>query len=66
MKRSEGFQDGGAAPRIDQANLLQIMGTIKRLGGQLMDVGMWTERMAFAKMSPTELARKHLNSTSKE
>ena len=66
MKRSEGFQDGGKMPLVEQANLLQILGTIKRLGGQLMNVSMWTERMALAKMSPTELARKHLNSNSKE
>ena len=57
--RNEGFQDGGEQP--EQANIAQILATIRRLSGSLMNMGLWTERMAFSKMTPTELARMHLN-----
>jgi len=61
--RKEGFQDGGDKP--EQANIAKILATIKRLGGSLMNVSTWTERMALSQMTPTELARKHLNSLNK-
>jgi flagellar basal body-associated protein FliL len=57
--RKEGFLDSSEQP--EQANIAQILGTIRRLSGNLMNMGLWTERMAFTKMTPTDLARMHLN-----
>ena len=63
MKRHEGFQDGGTQP--PQANISQIMATIRRLASSLSNLGTWKERIALAKMTPVELARMHLKSTDK-
>jgi hypothetical protein len=64
MKRHEGFQDGGTQPP-PQANISQIMATIRRLASSLSNLGTWKERIALAKMTPVELARMHLKSTDK-
>jgi hypothetical protein len=42
--------------------LTSVMKPIRRLSSQLMDVGIWKERFEMAKMTPTELARRHLQS----
>lgn len=58
-RRAEGFQDSVEPPT--QADLGKILSTIRRLGSSLMDMNVWKERIAFSQMTPTELARAHLN-----
>lgn len=71
--RKEGFR----STKVDQVepeermspeqfsyNLLQtVKGPILRLGKQLTDINTWKDRLALAKLSPVELARKNLQST---
>lgn len=45
--------------------LTSVMKPIRRLSSRLMDVGMWRERIEMAKMTPAELARRHLLSERK-
>lgn len=67
----EGFS---ASPNIDVENpltpqqfsyglLTSVMKPIRRLSAQLTDLGMWKERFEMARMTPTELARRHLQAT---
>lgn len=71
--RKEGFsddQDGDAEnpltpQQLSYTVLTSVMKPIRRLSSRLMDVGMWKERIEMAKMTPAELARRHLLSEKK-
>ena len=60
-QKTEGFVENEKI-EIPQANISQIMGTIQRLSSSFMDMNMWSERVSMSQMTPTELARKYLNS----
>lgn len=66
-----GHKEGFAANTDDVENpltpqqfsyglLTSVMKPIRRLSSKLTDVGMWKERFDMAKMTPAELARRHL------
>ena len=65
-KQHEGFQDATLSPQVATYQLLtSVMGPIRRLSSIVTNPANWTERIAMARMSPTELARMHLQSQQK-
>jgi Na+(H+)/acetate symporter ActP len=64
-QKTEGFTENEKI-EIPQANISQIMETIQRLSSSFMDMNMWSERVTMSQMTPTELARKYLNSKDSE
>jgi hypothetical protein len=67
-KKREGFEDveNPLTPAEFSYGLLQgVMGPIRRLSGQLIDMKNWKERIELAQLSPTELARRHLSKAAK-
>lgn len=65
-KPQEGFQDAKLSPQVATYELLtSVMGPIRRLSSIITNPSNWTERIAMARMTPTELARMHLQSQQK-
>ncbi len=65
-KPQEGFQDAKMSPQVATYELLtSVMGPIRRLSSIITNPSNWKERIAMASMSPTELARMHLQSQQK-
>lgn len=65
-KQQEGFQDTKLSPQVATYELLtSVMGPIRRLSSIITNPSNWSERIAMARMSPTELARMHLQSQQK-
>ena len=59
--RTEGFDGGNRQELVDNA-LLSLMGNLKRISGYLVNPATWSERIDLMYLTPTELARRHINS----
>jgi hypothetical protein len=65
-KQHEGFQDAKISPQVATYELLtSVMGPIRRLSSIITNPSNWKDRINMARMSPTELARMHLQSQQK-
>jgi hypothetical protein len=64
----EGFEDSkpSFSPQVASYELLKnVMGPIRRLSSIVLNPTNWKDRISMATMSPTELARMHLQSLQK-
>jgi hypothetical protein len=59
LQRVEGFENRNEL--VDNA-LLSLMGNLKRISGYLVNPATWSERIDLMYLTPTELARRHINS----
>jgi hypothetical protein len=65
-KPKEGFEDSGQKSAngdvLSYQLLTSVMGPIRRLSSIILNPTNWKERISMASMTPTELARMHLQS----
>ena len=61
LKRVEGFAGENRNELVDNA-LVSLMGNLKRISGYLVNPATWSERIDLMYLTPTELARRHINS----
>jgi hypothetical protein len=59
VQRVEGFENRNEL--VDNA-LVSLMGNLKRISGYLVNPVTWSERIDLMYLTPTELARRHINS----
>jgi len=59
VQRMEGFENRNEL--VDNA-LVSLMGNLKRISGYLVNPVTWSERIDLMYLTPTELARRHINS----
>jgi len=59
IQRVEGFENRNDL--VDNA-LVSLMGNLKRISGYLVNPVTWSERIDLMYLTPTELARRHINS----
>ena len=61
VQRVEGFAGEDRNKLVDNA-LVSLMGNLKRISGYLVNPATWSERIDLMYLTPTELARRHINS----
>lgn len=61
LQRLEGFRNTDTLVESPKENpIISLVGKLKRMSAQLLDVNMWKERIEMTSMSPADLARRYI------